>query len=57
MDISEDMEETLTSIENAFAGEIDVMYNKISGKSKVLTSIKVNEIEDTEGEDDSCDEE
>ena len=57
VDISEDMEETLTSIENAFAGEIDVMYNKISGKSKVLTSIKVNDIEDTEGEDDSCDEE
>ena len=51
MEISEDMGETLTSIENAFAGEIDVMYNMMTRKSKVLASIKLNEVDEI-GEDD-----
>ena len=51
VEISEDMGETLTSIENAFAGEIDVMYNGMTGKSKVLASIKLHEVDEI-GEDD-----
>ena len=58
VEISEDMSETLTSIENAFAGEIDVMYNKMAEKNKILASIKLNEVDEIVGDDEnSCDDE
>ena len=53
VEISENMEDTLTSIENAFAGEIDVMYNKITQRKKVLASIKLDGDDETEEESDN----